>query len=262
VNDLAFLTKGLVVLAKPSELDGRDICLEVRSLGDREVQYICKMPRLAYRFHTRFLKRPASNQGANCPTQFSKMFLSDPVLNILAMVFYYRDAPSPTFTVVLAIHPFLRKCQQLADEPDILAGILPSMEECPVFEWGDWGPSVTRWLPTDVHAEYGSRMLYGSKMLAIYFKHIDGNTRVFTAILDFNPRAIRRSLRDTEGQGFPVTIVDKESEWVAYSTTAVSSALPYRMFVSDQVQRYLNLFMDSNTIVGRLVSSFSSGSSY
>jgi len=258
------------MLIQPSGLKAEHVTLEVRSLGEGGVRYRCKMPVPSTSFFPRFLKKPATHRAANCPTRLAKLFIPDPTLDILGIVFHSSAFTMQSFTVVLGVYPFLRKCQQLVDTADAATTSPPPHHPhggpslVPVFEWEAWGPTVTRWLPFNHHGEYGSRMMHGSRLLVILFRSGSLPAGMATMLLDFNPRPIRRGWRPPNGNDDPPNalstpeasqyeLVDNPRNWVGYGKV-VSSSLPYRAMISPLNHRYLNLFMDANTIVGRLVS--------
>lgn len=256
---MAFLTKDLVVLshARP---DGDGLVeFDVWSLKAGRLLYRCKLPLLAAEYLPRFLTHPASNHSGRSPTKHAKIFIPDPAVEILGIIFKSIPAepaiPSESVTVALSIHLFVQKCQELAT--DHITEDL-KYDAAPVFDWEQWGPPTTRWLPNSVHGEVGGRSTFGSRMLAALVAPVEGGNgahRIHTMMLDFNPRPIARGTQEADTDDYIVRFLDREST-LEVGGISIVSALPCRMWISSLWYGYLSLFLDGNTIVGRLVSAF------
>jgi len=254
---LAFLTKDLVVLAQHNTDDGGPITFDVWSLDEGRVLYRCQWPLSAEEYRPRFLTHPASHHHGNSPTKQAKMFVPDPAVEILGIVFRSIGTdpglPNEVFTVVLSIDLFLQKCEQLAAsaESSQHGGVVP------VFEWELWGPSVTRWLPHHIHGGVGVRSTFGSRMLAISVATLQhGNTwvnRFYVTMLDFNPRPILRGAEEGSKDGYRLRVFFRGEVW-AWEDVSMGAALPCRVWTSKRSCPYSSLFLDGNTIAYRLVS--------
>lgn len=225
---------------------------EVRSLREGRILYRCSSPLSLSRYTARFSTNPSSNHGPDCPTRLAKFFVPDPAVNILVIVFNDMEGKRGHryFTVILSVHLFLRKCQKLTLELND-SGIF----EVSTLEWNQWGPDVTRWLPTNIHGEFGSRISYGARLAtSLVAQSRSGLHYVhYNMLLDFNPRAIRRSIAEENNDEYSLEIIDGKGIWTN-SEIVVESFLPYRAWVSKLEDRYWNLSLDANTIVARLVS--------
>ncbi|KIM26196.1 hypothetical protein M408DRAFT_330754 [Serendipita vermifera MAFF 305830] len=244
--DVTFLNKDLLILAIPVTTQQDTTLLEVRSMKGGNVWYRCELPISWRDCSVRFLGRPCSNQGANCPTRYAKLFVPDPTLDVLGIVLKHSENQHST-TVVLSIDLFLRKCQGLM--------LLPEDTEnyaMPTFEWDKWGPDVTRWLPDNLPREFAYRTVYGARMVAIIF---DGHRDYYNALLDFNPRTVHRSAVEENGDGYKPTVQTTETE-VRIGGRAIKSRLPYRLCPSRLEKRYWNMSLEANTIVGRVEKMF------
>jgi hypothetical protein len=181
------------------------------------------------------------------------MFLPDPNLSILPIVFKpIWEIGLKEFTIVLSVHPFLRKCKALAITT---AKSIPSGAKvtAPVLKWDEWGPDVTRWLPPEIRGGYGSRMVSGPRMLALLRRDNEQGGPSHNVLLDFNPRALHRGVPKDASDEFVLTILDSETQSYQCGST-VKSRLAYRAWTSNLEYRYRNVSLEAHTIIGRLVS--------
>ncbi|KIM26197.1 hypothetical protein M408DRAFT_197298 [Serendipita vermifera MAFF 305830] len=241
--DITFLTKDLLVLAIPVLTEYGTIVLEVKSLKSGITLYRCELPISWRNYSVRFLSHPSSNQGANCPTRYAKLFVPDPSLDILGIAL--RDSENRlSATIVLSIDLFLRKCH----------GLMALSEDTgqhatPTFEWEQWGPDVTRWLPDNTRGDSGPRTVYGARMVAMIF---DGRA-YYNGLLDFNPRTILHSPAKEKGDDYELTVQIEETEIILHGRV-IKSRLPCRVRLSTRREQYWNLSLQANTIIGRKVS--------
>lgn len=229
-----------------------DTRLDVWSLTESRFLWHCELPLPANNFSIRFLRRSSTNKGPNCPTRYAQLFVPDPIASILAIVFgTITTVDMEHFTVILSIHSFLKMCYGLCAATK---GENINSETVPVFSWEQWGPSVTRWLPLEIRGEYGSHMVYGSRMLATFFQRRDaeGEDAYYNMLMDFNPRPIRRKTLEQCGDHVLISTIDYASRWGAHGKGLMSN-LPYRAWVSTSAYRYWNLDLEANAILGRLV---------
>lgn len=252
-SDGAFLTKDLFILAQVGWEDyDSQVTFNIWSLTKGRLLWSCKMPTLSKNFSIRFLKRPASNKGPNCPTRYAKIFVPDPRVSILTILFVVASPNYISYPLVLSIHSFLRKCHSLLDER---SSEVEDTTTAPVFKWEGWGPGVTRWLPSGVEWRFGSRMVYGARMLA--YLVVSGEPSEpesgYNVLLDFNPRPIRRAAMDLEGDKNHVSILTErhETTWNELGNN-MESSLAYRQWVSTEESLYRNLNFEANTILARL----------
>jgi len=245
--DVAFLTKDLIILPSSSIQGHGFITFEVRSLQAGLPVFRCQFPLLKRAYNPHFLKHPVSNHGPHCPTRYAKVFLPDPRVSILPILFEpIGGSPTVQFTVVLSVNRFMNRCRSILDKS--------VNQSVPLIPWDQWGPAVTRWLPPDILGHYGSRMVWGSRMLALLRTEIPHGIRFRTVLMDFNPRAMHRvRTSEEDDDGFTLRVTDQETVW-AFSNIRVTSCLPYRAWTSTLDHRYRNLSLEANTIVGRLVS--------
>ena len=242
-----------MLIARNNLVEDAEMALEVWSLIESRPLWRCKLSLSAGEFSIRFLKRPATNHGRNCPTRYAKLFVPDPTVSILAMVFgTIASGELNHFTVVLSIQPFLRICRSMVESIREEYG---HRDTVPVLEWEQWGPSVTRWLPLEIHGNYGSRMVYGARMLAVLMRprEPDGMLACYNMLLDFNPRPLRRGTLTQSEDGVSFITVDYAAAWNAYGR-GLESALSYRAWISNLDFRYWNLDLEANTILARMVS--------
>lgn len=253
--DVAVLDKNTVMIAPQAVNGDKLMTLEVKSLDSGNPLYRCELPAPVGQFGLRFQKHALCGRGPKFPHRERAIYKPDPRVVILGFVFYSTNiAAREWFTVVLSVDLFLRKCERLLEA---LSGEYSQQGTAPIFEWEEWGPSVTRWLPLDIHGEYGSRTTLGSKMLAIHMDEADdGEILLHNMILDFNPWPIRRVEEWDRVEDEYMTYVETgETEWCREDLNVISS-LPFRAWVSTKRCDYYNLFLDGNTIIGRLVRKF------
>ena len=225
----------------------------MQSLSDSTLDFRCEFPLPWASFNTQFQKHPVSSHGTDCPTLHAKLFLPDPSLSILPIVFNPGGGLGlKEFTVVLSVHAFLRKCKALAATT---IKSIPSNTEVmvPILNWDDWGPDVTRWLPPEIHGEYGSRIVSGPRMLALLREGDEESGLFHSILLDFNPRAIHRGAPNNIDDEFVLTVVDGETE-SSLVGSSIKSRLPYRAWTSNRKYPYRNTSLEAHTIIGRLVS--------
>jgi hypothetical protein len=256
---VAFLTKDLVVLAHDATNGDLYMEFNVWSLAAGRPLYRCKLPFPVGQYRPCFLTHPASKHSGRSPTRHAKIFIPDPTVEILGMEFHsipvVPGAQSETVTVALSIHLFIQKCQEVAtsDTSEVSQG------NAVVLEWEQWGPSVMRWFPKNVFGNVGVRTTFGSRMLALRVATVwEGGmwiNRVCTMVMDFNPRPILRGAQDVVTDDYEMHIINYENKWEA-GDISVTSALPCRVWISMKESRYLSLFLDGNTVIGRLVSEF------
>jgi hypothetical protein len=163
---VSFLTKDLIILAHEPTNGDLHMEFHVWSLDAGRLLYRCKLPFPAGQYRPYFLTHPASNHSGRSPTNHAKIFMPDPTVEILGILFSSIPVPgvqSETATVALSIPLLIQKCQEAAagDTSEVSNG------EALVLEWEQWGPPVMRWLPKSIFGNVGVRSTFGSRMLAV-----------------------------------------------------------------------------------------------
>jgi hypothetical protein len=197
----------------------------------------------------RFLTHP--QYGATSPATQARLFRPDPAVEVLPIDIQLNGGRGPSFFVVLSLHLFAKKCDELRrNRPDQH-----------VFDWPEWGPNVSRLLPPDQLSNTGFRSTFGSRMLAVgnLSKERLGTQVVALErliLLDFNPRPIRRGAQSHIGGRYHV-LVEKEPTGWSYPQLSLKtySSLPVRAFVSNQTVEYLDIHLDGSTMICRKVCS-------
>jgi hypothetical protein len=198
-------------------------------------------------FRIRFLTHP--QYGATSPAAQARLFRPDPAVEVLPIDIQLNGLQGPSFFVVLSLHLFAKKCDELRrNHPDQH-----------VFDWPEWGPSVSRLLPPDQLRNTGFRSTFGSRMLAVgnlSNERLDTQVVPFERLilLDFNPRPIRRGAQ-SHIRGRCHVLVEKElTEWSCPQLSLkMYSSLPVRAFVSHQMVEYLDIHLDGSTMICRKV---------
>ncbi|CAG8672723.1 4688_t:CDS:2, partial [Acaulospora colombiana] len=245
IADLAFLSRDEVLLLFNGEDEEDKVTLGVYSVPLKRIVCRCRFPFAYLPYIAFFLTRPESRFGEKCPSSMAKMVMPDPIVNILGISFHLKPGDRSYCCVVLSVDAFTRTYQSLLEK-------YPDRE---VFDWEEWGPSTTRWLPYyDInHAGnpniFGSRMLTWGRANAIDPRSYDDLNLL---LLDFNPRPIRKGAVTTIEERYHVLVVDQETLWVdPHGQFTVTSSLPYRAFVTSWLPRHSYFRFDGSTIMGR-----------
>jgi hypothetical protein len=177
----------------------------------------------------------------------AKMVVPDPLLGIIGFTFYLEDEDRNTCFIILSVDVFRRTYNSLIE----------SQTDRSVFEWEEWGPSTTRWLPyvdiapAGIRVTCGPRILVLGKASALADGGFDDSNLM---ILDFNPRPIRRGATTKLEKKYQILVIDHETEWEdPRSGLKITSRLPFRVFVSKGFSRGANHRFDGSTIVSRRV---------
>lgn len=257
MQDIAFLTKDLIILL-PNHLPNESaLTLEVRSLELSCTLYRCELPLWATRHSLQFIKRSSSNHGRNCPTRHAKLFVPDPRVDILGILATPIEGTPEEgrCTIILSIPIFLRVCHKL------LGSITShsTFKEAVVFPWSQWGPNTTRWIANAVLWSY---MLYGSRILATIEPPSGwaGIIPQYSVLMDFNPRPIRRG---SIGENHNETLFSTAREESQYNVpgieqeglpdTSVTSTLPLRMWEIELEDLKRGRILEANSIITRVV---------
>jgi hypothetical protein len=120
-------------------------------------------------------------------------------------------------------------------------------------EWDAWGPSTTRWLPSQLY-DLGEMCLFGSRIVAQEKRRqgdVNWNEMV---ILDFNPRNLqRRSLYEGRES---VSVVREPSSFtyqVSQGSSTIISILPFSKIICGQYP-YSTLDLDGMNLICQEVS--------
>jgi hypothetical protein len=164
---------------------------------------------------------------------------------------YHHERRNYSFCLVLQTGPFLSVCKELLDDR-------PDTE---TFEWGEWGPEVTRCIPLSFVFPTGYRCTFGSYMLilgrpATWIDDFE-DEGLFLMLLDFNPIPIRRGCEERNEEDYYLRIVQGDYGWYTspdhLPEHTIYTGLPYRVFMRRWNPSCSNLHLDANTIVARLV---------
>ncbi|PVG03797.1 hypothetical protein CPB86DRAFT_722666 [Serendipita vermifera] len=238
---IEFLSRDEVLLLFNGE-EGYGTSLGVYSFPLQRIVCRCQLPFASPPYEARFLTHPDSQIQDNRPAPIAKSFVTDPELNIV--VINFRQRRTYPLCCVLSAHLFRKMYTSLLD----------NHADRNVFEWEEWGPTVTRWLPRRCEPT-GTRSIHGCRMLAwgLTAAFISGphyELRLF--LLDFNPRPIRRGITtDTDGDSQVVLIDHETVVKETYTGMEIKSSLPYRVFSNTWLPPVPNCRFDGTTIIRR-----------
>jgi hypothetical protein len=125
--------------------------------------------------------------------------------------------------------------------------------------WQDWGPSVSRWIPSPLDV-YRATITMGQRFASIRsVSAVDESSPI--RVYDFNPFLIRRLLLKPEGLESPTSVTRVVSGKAVLSSTfddtpfidEVWSELPYVLCSSKESFDYSYVFIDEERIVGMKV---------
>jgi hypothetical protein len=245
VADAAFVSRDCVLLLLNVENDSDSVALELFSLTEGRRLRQFNFPFIKPVLLALLMTHPVSHYGDDCPASRAKMFIPDPDLEIVGILFHTEVNNGHSYIVAVSINHLFK------------------FDTNEIIEWSRWGPTTTRWLSPSRFTHAGFRSTFGSRMVTR--ERVYNITDLWVAsnitVFDFNPRPIRRHEDATNSTAQPHRIVMDETRWDAWleplSEVAITSTLPFRAFCSDGPTDYLNVFLDSNTMIGRTVGSFS-----
>ncbi|CAG8754713.1 1750_t:CDS:2, partial [Acaulospora colombiana] len=240
--DAAFLTKDKLLLMFNGEEEVPKFTFAIYSIERQDVLGRFRLP-IKEANSGEFFTRPPSTYGDKCLSTQVKRFLTDESLDILPVELYLNDMPPNPCFFVLSVTKLLRAMERLRESnPDRLT-----------FEWDEWGPDITRFLPFQRMSPPSSRPTFGSRM-AVFYTHeseepLLSNRKI--AILDFNPRPIkRRKVEETRAEN--IVIVDYETEWKGpQDDPVIKSRLPYRILRKDWLADGDDCHLEANTMILR-----------
>jgi hypothetical protein len=248
VSDLAFLSDEAALVL----FDGFDdsppafgICSF--TTGEITHTFALPLPRGAV-YRARLLTHPG--YGTASPATQARLAQPDPALDIIVADFLLRFTRSEASLVVISVDLFLRKFKSLKQS-------LPGVRQ---YAWQDWGPDVTRWLPSGELANSGFRSTFSSKMLV---RSIPKPSRQENwgppgnlILLDFNPRPILRGAQNEETEHCRVVVFRERSVWhTDYAQRPIETSLPFRAFIGKRAVEYNDIHLEGSTMVCRKVSS-------
>jgi hypothetical protein len=198
------------------------------------------------------------NQNTDFPenpyVSHPKDFVPDWDLNILGVGAYIETLNGEVSVVmIVAVKPLLDICKRW----ELQSPGRP-------VEWDAWGPSTTRWLPSQLY-DLGDMCLFGSRIVTQEKRRQGNISWNEMVILDFNPRNLqRRSLYE----GRESVSVVREQSSVTYQfrqgSSTIISSLPFSKIICGQYP-YSTLDLDGMNLICREVSllyrrSFAEGS--
>ncbi|PVG03807.1 hypothetical protein CPB86DRAFT_307100 [Serendipita vermifera] len=250
LRDLAFLSREEMLLLVEEDNDiSKTVALVVHSLTRGEKLYTCKLPVEIFNktiYGAGFSTKPESQLADYRHMSPSTMFKTDPALTMICVSF--RLAGNPEFVcIVLAVGPFRKICN----------GLLTTHPNRDQFDWEEWGPSVTSWIPCPPINVPGYRCTSGPRILmsgelSIFFK--DFNDPLGLILMDFNPRPIRRCISSQQNEDSTVVEFAEGLEWKhPDSDYTIKSTLPFRAFGGKSLPvDYSNFHFEGNTIICRM----------
>jgi hypothetical protein len=230
--------------------NGNASSIAVYSFRLRRVVCRCLFPFRYLPREARFLTRPDSRIKDNCPSSLAKSFVTDPEVNIFAISFTLNHQIRNVCCVISARRFRLMLNSLLEKHPTRV-----------IFQWEEWGPTVSRWLPHEGVEPTGTRNIFGCRMLArgtpsvLELRSFESDSLI---LLDFNPRPIRRgATTKLDGESHAI-VINTESCWAdPVSGAVIKSSLPYRAFTTPWPPPTSHFRFDGSNIIGRGVCSFS-----
>ncbi|PVG03788.1 hypothetical protein CPB86DRAFT_722648 [Serendipita vermifera] len=240
--DAAFLTKDKILLMFNGEGENPKFTFAIYSIENQDVLCRFLLP-IKEASSGEFFTRPPSTYGDKCLSSQAKRFLTDESLDILPVELYLNDTPPNPCFFVISVAKLLRTMERLRESnPDRLT-----------FEWDEWGPDITRFLPFQRMSPPSSRPTFGSRMAVFYTD--EGEELILSkrkiAILDFNPRPIKQGNINAVGRE-NIRIIDTETEWRGpYSDNVIKSRLPYRILRKEWLADGDDCHLEANTMILR-----------
>ncbi|CAG8719020.1 15036_t:CDS:2, partial [Acaulospora colombiana] len=244
MTDMTFLSRDEALLLFNGEED-HGTTLAVYSFSRQQIICKCRFP-FQFPFRVLFLKRPESRFGDKRQSSSAKLLIPDPSVDILGVNFKLEEDPTSSWScIVLSLHRFQNMYKSLLEKH-------PGRD---VFDWEEWGPSVTRWLPQQSITPIGNRSIFGSRMIAWGLptaSDTDSGLSSCLLLLDFNPGPIYHDTaleREGKSRG---TIVREETIWEDSQVgLKVKSSLPYRVFTAPHIPLGFDFRFDGSTIMAK-----------
>ncbi|PVG03803.1 hypothetical protein CPB86DRAFT_306959 [Serendipita vermifera] len=249
--DLAFLSKEEALLLFNGQGDHRT-SISVYSFSLQRIICECQLPFPYIPYRAVFLTRPESRLGEKRPTFIAKSLLPDPDLNIIGMNFQVNPQDNDSYVVVMSLQGFSQ----------IYKALLDKYPHRHTFEWEEWGPTVTRWLPYGRIMSTGYRNIFGSRFLVEGYPdslHHDSYNHLTLLLLDFNPRPIRRGVTTSVSggsQAHRIVIEEETTTQLACCDKVIKSSLPFRAFTTPWRPSCFNFQFDGSTIIGKTYSQY------
>jgi hypothetical protein len=243
VADLTFLSDEAALVL----FDGSAVAFGICSLITGQITHRFELP-LPHGdpYRARILTHPGYGT-ASVATQ-ARLVQPDPALDIIVADFVVDPSPDGFLLIIISAGLFLRKFESLKqNKPGVL-----------VYQWQDWGPDVTRWLPSAQFSNSGCRSTFSSKIL---LRSNPSNSEVEDwgppgniILLDFNPRPILRGAQNEDTEHCRVVVFRNKSAWYSqYHQTSVESSLPFRAFIGKKAVEYEDIHLEGSTMVCRKV---------
>lgn len=242
-SDAAFISKDRVLLAVKMTESSQQAGFELISLGSEETIWFFLLPFVGPINQIAIINNQNYRFPRNSFSSSSREFMPDPDLNILGVQINWDDGITGAATMVLSVKSLRDICDSNA--------MISSKRE---FKWNAWGPSSTRWLPSTIE-DAGDLCVFGSR-IAVWESRYNEEEGEFDpkqlAILDFNPRGLRRS--KLNGGNHDVVDTETISEFLhGYDRRvplSVVSSLPFRKLVAGP-SPYYNIDIDGMYLVCR-----------
>ncbi|CAG8766716.1 3181_t:CDS:1, partial [Acaulospora colombiana] len=245
-----FLSREEMLLLVEEDKDvSRTVALVIYSLTRGEKLCSCKLPVEIFNkpiYGAGFSTKPESRLTDRRHMSPSTMFKTDPALAMICVSF--RLAGNPEFIcIVLAVGPFRRICNDLLKTH-------PNRDQ---FDWDEWGPSVTSWIPCPAINVPGYRCTSGPRILmsgelSVFFKEC--NDPLGLILMDFNPRPIKRHNSSQQTKDSDVVEFAEGLEWTHRDIDfTIKTTLPFRAFGGKSLPcDYSNFHFEGNTIICRM----------
>jgi hypothetical protein len=241
------LSRDEVLLLFNGEDGGDKASLGVYSIPLQRIVCHCRFPFVQLPSTGSFLTKPESRFGDKDPFSMAKMMVPDPLLAIIGISFSLGRADPDGCSIILSVDAFRKAYLSL----------LENQAGRDVFEWEEWGPATTRWLPPSKISPAGIRVICGPRILVRGWASalVDEASNEFgLMILDFNPRPIRQGATQKLEGTYQSLVIDHETEWKdPDSDLKVTSRLPFRAFIGKGYSRANFYRFDGSTVVSRMV---------
>lgn len=156
----------------------------------------------------------------------------DPSIDVISLQVIFSNNLEDDFYIIISLCLLLQLIDKLARRG-----------ESQTFPWEEWGPNITRWIPSILFAPE-PRAVSGSRICVttdnLRFTHgsdilqdILPGDGYYCSVLDFNSRAVKQGLSLQDDTAFSCSLIT--DGWIFYHpdlSTKVMSSLPFRHFIS------------------------------
>ncbi|PVG03799.1 hypothetical protein CPB86DRAFT_306880 [Serendipita vermifera] len=241
VNDLEFSSRDEALLLFCGQ-GGYGTSVAVYSFPLQRVLCTCQFPFPRAPSQARYMTRPDSRIQDNCPVPLEQSLVTDPELNIAVVGFTFLRINS--LVCVISVHRFRQ----------MYISLLQKHSGRQIFTWEEWGPTVTRWFPSQLQPT-GTDNIFGCRMVICgnpSFLHPQCWSAVSLILLDFNPRPIRHgAITRVNGESQTVVIDQESVVGDVHQRVLIKSSLPYRAFTTLWILSSANYRFDGTTIIAR-----------